>query len=311
MTDRDVIVLGGRIFCDIIFAGLPSLPRLGEEIYAERLTVNIGGAANTAIALRRLELNPRLLADLGTDFFSTFILATMEREDLDRSLIQMRDRPAAAVTVALPLDGERAFVSYVERDELPVYNVALLRDSGARFLHVCGIGIARRQVEFVQAARALGIRVSLDCSCEHIDLVDPTTRAILAAVDIILPNIAEAMAMTGARNIYMATKQLGTYVPMVVVKMGADGALAYSHGHWVDAPALPVEPLDTTGAGDCFAAGFILGQINNCSLETCLRYGNVAGGLSTLGCGATRAPTLAELQQHAQVGEPPVAIPGA
>lgn len=294
----EVIVLGGRIYCDLIFTGLPSLPILGAEIYAEKLTVNIGGPANTAIALRRLGLQPRLVADLGTDFFSEFIRTMLEREDLDESLIQKRHFPAAAVTVALPWDDERALVSYVEPEDLPQYEPDILHRSSARYMHVCGIGTARRHVGFLQAARAAGMSLLIDCACECTDLMDPVTGTVLDSVDFLMANISEAMGMTGARNIYKATKQLGELVPAVVVKMGADGALAYSNGQWVDAPALELEPVDTTGAGDCFAAGFILGLTEGCSLETCLRFGNVAGGLSTLGCGASCAPTLAQLRRQ-------------
>lgn len=296
--NREVLVLGGRIYCDFIFTGLPSLPRLGEELFAKELRVHIGGPANTAIALRRLDLHPRLLADLGTDFFSEYISAMLAREDLDQSLIQRRSFPAAAVTVALPLDGERAFVSYVEPDQLPLYEPALLTDLSAQTMHICGMGVGLRQREFVRAAKEAGLTLLLDCACEQIDLKDPATRNLVASVDYLMPNIAEALSMANSRNIYRATKLLGELVPTVVVKMGPDGALAYTRGHWVDAPALEVSPIDTTGAGDCFAAGFILGLLGGHSLQTCLQYGNVAGGLSTLGCGASCAPTLEQFHQH-------------
>jgi sugar/nucleoside kinase (ribokinase family) len=298
----DVIILGGRIYCDIIFSGLPSLPRLGSEIFAENLAVNIGGPANTAIALRRLGLLPHLLADLGTDFFSDYIRVMLEREGLDGSLIQNRDFRTAAVTVALPWSDERALVSYVEPDELPRYEIDILQGSAARFLHVCGMGTAHHHIDLVQAAKAAGMTLSLDCACENVDLGNAVTRSILNTVDYTMANIEEAMTMTRARNIYKATKQLGELSATVVIKMGADGAVAYSRGQWVDAPALALEPVDTTGAGDCFAAGFILGLASGCSLEECLRYGNVAGGLSTLGCGTSSTPTLEQLQQRLASG---------
>ncbi len=295
---REVLLLGGRIYCDLIFTGLSSLPRLGEELFAKDLRVHIGGPANTAIALRRLSLQPRLLADLGTDFFSEYICAMLGREDLDQSLIQKRDFPAAAVTVAFPLNDERAFVSYIEPDHLPQYEPALLQGISAKVLHICGMGIALRQREFVRAAKEAGLTLLLDCACEQIDLGNPETRDLVASVDYLMPNIAEALAMTGSRNIYKATKHLGELAHTVVVKMGADGALAYSNGQWVDSPALDLAPVDTTGAGDCFAAGFILGLLCGHSLQTCLWYGNVAGGLSTLGCGASCAPTLEQFRQY-------------
>jgi sugar/nucleoside kinase (ribokinase family) len=298
----DIIVLGGRIYCDLIFSGLPSPPRLGTEIFARELTINIGGAANTAIALRRLELRPYLLADLGTDFFSEYIRAMLRHEDLDGSLIQNRDFRTAAVTVALPWNNDRALVSYVEPQELPRYEPGILNGLEASFMHVCGMGTARHYLDLIEAAKAAGMILLIDCACENIDLANPLTRRILGTVDYAMANIAEAMAMTGVRNVLEATKQLGKLSPTVVVKMGADGSLAYSRGQWVDAPALALEPVDTTGAGDCFAAGFIFGLASGCSLEECLRYGNVAGGLSTLGCGVSCTPTLEQFRQHITSG---------
>jgi sugar/nucleoside kinase (ribokinase family) len=300
--NREVLLLGGRIYCDLIFTGLPSLPRLGEELFAKDLRVHIGGPANTAIALRRLDLQPRLIADLGTDFFSEYISAMLAREDLDQSLIQRRDFPAVAVTVALPLDGERAFISYVEPEQLPQYEPALLDGTSAQTLHICGMAVGLRQRAFVRAAKEAGLTLLLDCASEQLDLKDPDTRDLVASVDYLMPNIAEALSMARSRNIYRATKLLGELAPTVVVKMGADGALAYTQGHWVDAPALDVSPVDTTGAGDCFAAGFILGLLGGHSLQTCLQYGNVAGGLSTLGCGASCAPTLQQFCQYVPTG---------
>lgn len=295
----EVLLLGGRVYCDLIFTGLSSLPQPGEELFAKELKVHIGGPANTAIAMRRLELQPRLLADLGTDFFSEYVSAMLARENLDQSLIQRRNFPAAAVTVAFPLDGERAFVSYVEPEQLPQYKPALLEDIPAQTLHICGLGVGLRQREFVRAAKEAGMILLLDCACEQLDLKDPATRDLVASVDYLMPNIAEALSMARSHNIYRATKLLGELASTVVVKMGPDGALAYSRGQWVDAPALDLSPVDTTGAGDCFAAGFILGLLSGQPLQTCLQYGNIAGGLSTLGCGASCAPTLEQFRQYA------------
>ncbi|RPI52322.1 MAG: hypothetical protein EHM56_08530, partial [Chloroflexi bacterium] len=234
--------------------------------------------------------------------FSEYIRVMLEREGLDRNLIQNREFPTAAVTVALPWQDERALVSYIEPEQLPHYPTDILDHVPAQFLHICGMGTARHHLDLVRVARAARMTLSLDCACEEIDLWDPVSREILGSVDYAMPNIDEALAMTGARNIYKATKQLGELIATVVVKMGADGALAYSRGQWVDAPALAIDPVDTTGAGDCFAAGFILGLATGCSLETCLRYGNVAGGLSTLGAGISAAPNLEQLQEKVTGG---------
>ena len=74
---------------------------------------------------------------------------------------------------------------------------------------------------------------------------------------------------------------------MVVVKNGKDGAYAWSKGKLYHEPAIEVTPLDTTGAGDCFNAGFIKAWLDERPIEECLRWGNIVGGLSTQMRGAT------------------------
>jgi sugar/nucleoside kinase (ribokinase family) len=75
-------------------------------------------------------------------------------------------------------------------------------------------------------------------------------------------------------------------------------AVAFSGGQLLHSPALAVTPVDSTAAGDCFNAGFLYGLLNGHALAECLQYGNIAGGLSTQGSGATRTPTYAELSAY-------------
>ena len=291
----DVLILGERIFCDLIFAGLPQLPKLGEELHCRKLTMTAGGPANTAIALRRLGLRPGLIADVGNDFFSHFVLDTLASEGVDTALIRRNAFSAAAVTAAFSLDDDRAMATYLEAETLPPCAPELLETTSAPILHVCGIHNGRRNLAFVQAAHAAGLTVLLDCACEEVSLADPATQALLAVTDYILPNAAEVMAITRCNDVHQAGEMLHAYGPTVVIKLGCRGAIGLDGRGWTAYPALAIEPLDTTGAGDCFAAGFILGLTARLSLAECLRYGNIAGVLSTLCCGATSAPTREQL----------------
>ncbi len=123
--------------------------------------------------------------------------------------------------------------------------------------------------------------------------------------------------MTGADDVRKAAKTLAAFGPTVIIKQGAEGATAFVGERCVQSPAItvcpvtvgesvaswePLHPVDTTGAGDCFAAGFILGLLLGYPLELCLRYGNIAGGLSTRGYGAVSAPTLREVLAYFQDG---------
>jgi len=89
------------------------------------------------------------------------------------------------------------------------------------------------------------------------------------------------LQLTGAATVEQALARLAELTPLVIVKRGAEGAIAGLDGGVVQVPAIPVEVVDTTGAGDCFNAGFLYGYLRGASLETCLRAGNICGGLST------------------------------
>jgi sugar/nucleoside kinase (ribokinase family) len=80
---------------------------------------------------------------------------------------------------------------------------------------------------------------------------------------------------------------LAELCPLVVIKDGAQGAYAGARRHVTYASAIPVTPVDTTGAGDCFNAGFLAAWLDGLPLDECLRWGNVVGGLSTLSRGGS------------------------
>ncbi len=65
------------------------------------------------------------------------------------------------------------------------------------------------------------------------------------------------------------------------------GPFAVNDGCFIHSPALPIDPLDTTGAGDCFNAGFVKAWLQGSPPDICLRWGNIVGGLSTLAQGGT------------------------
>ena len=121
-------------------------------------------------------------------------------------------------------------------------------------------------------------------------------RRAISACDLFLPNRREALRLTGATTLEKALLSLGELCPYVVIKDAAEGAWANYHGELFTAPALNIEPVDTTGAGDAFNAGFIKAWLEGKTPLECLRYGNILGGLSTLGLGGTgRVVTEREL----------------
>jgi sugar/nucleoside kinase (ribokinase family) len=294
----DVILLDERIYCDLIFTGLAALPALGEEQVARQLTVTPGGIFNTALALKRLGVKAGLAVDVGQDFFSHFIDEVIVKEGLDTALIRRHPGDLTTVTVAASVGGDRAFLSYVQPATTPPPQPSDWQGVTTRHLHMGGLVAASGQLEALDWARTQGWTLSTDCQFFGEQTDRRQLWAVLVRVEYFLPNAQEALALTGAATVEVAAQQLGHDVPHVIIKCGAQGAVAFSRGQFLRSPALPVAPVDTTAAGDCFNAGFLYGLLNGHSLAECLHYGNIAGGLSTQGPGATCAPTYAELSAY-------------
>jgi sugar/nucleoside kinase (ribokinase family) len=112
---------------------------------------------------------------------------------------------------------------------------------------------------------------------------------------VVLPNEAEALALGREADVESAAATLARVVPTVVIKRGALGAYARSGRETVSVPSPATEPVDTTGAGDSFDAGYIFGWLTGLPLRQRLELAVACGSLSTRRVGGTAAqPTLDE-----------------
>jgi sugar/nucleoside kinase (ribokinase family) len=293
--DYDVLVLGGY-FCDLIFTGLPEMPRLGAEVYGSAFDMVPGAAYTTALALRRLELRAGWVCDFGDDFFSQFVLDSARRAGLDSSLFRMHTGPVRRITAALSFPHERAFVSFADElvSESPI---PLIVQHRPRVVLLSGLWYGSEHAELCAAAHAAGALVYMDCQCSSATLDTPGLLDSLGCVDIFAPNASEALQLTGAATVEAALAQLAALTPLVIIKCGADGVIAQAGGHVAHAPAMHVDVFDTTGAGDCFNAGFLYGHLRGLPLEMSLRCGNICGGLSTTARGGAAAPSAAQMEE--------------
>ncbi len=293
-NDYDVLLIGGY-FCDLIFTGLPGLPQLGAEVYGSGFEVVPGASFTTALALHRLGLRVGWSCDFGDDFFSRYVLDEVRAAGLDERLFRRHPRPLRRVTAALSFPHDRAFVSYHDPFERPAA-APLVERHRPRCVLLTGLAYGPAHAELVAAARRAGALVYMDCQSVSVTLETPGVAEALRAVDVFAPNEREALTLTGAASWEAALERLAELAPLVVLKRGGAGAVAQGRGVHAAAPALPVSVLDTTGAGDCFNAGFLYGRLRGRPLEECLRCGNVCGGLSTTAFGGRAVPTAEQLE---------------
>jgi len=136
-------------------------------------------------------------------------------------------------------------------------------------------------------AHAAGLTTSLDPGFDPSERWEADIMSTLAEADLFLPNEVELTAITRRGNIAEALRQLENGRTRVIAKLGAEGCMTLEDGQPLAVPAFRVDPVDTTGAGDSFDAGFLHAWLRGLPLRESLRWGAACGSLSTRGLGGT------------------------
>jgi sugar/nucleoside kinase (ribokinase family) len=147
-------------------------------------------------------------------------------------------------------------------------------------------------------AHSLGLTTSLDAN------YDPSEKwagfdELLTSTQIFFPNKTEALSITHTKDVESAAKQLASKCELVAIKLGAEGGLSCRQNTITRAQSIPINLVDTVGAGDAFDAGFLYGYFNKWSAERTLRLACVCGAISTQKAGGTEGqPTLEEAMSY-------------
>ncbi len=273
------LITVGELYHDFIFHGLSHLPKLGEELKTTRFARSLGGGAPiTAVTARRLGLRTGIVTIVGDR--SQLDPLRAEKIDVRRSIIHPRG--GMAITVAISTRRDRSFLS----SEGPNADFEKLLDwegvepylRSARHVHFCFR--PRRwpaATALLRRLRAAGVTTSFDVSCAPGIEREAGFWKWLSSVTIFFPNLVEARVLTGLGSAPRALRALAKFVPLPVITMGARGAIAWVNGRAVHAPARRVRAVDSTGAGDAFAAGFLAAYLEKLPVEKCLERGNECG----------------------------------
>ncbi|MBM3138604.1 MAG: carbohydrate kinase family protein, partial [Chloroflexi bacterium] len=231
------VLLVGRYFCDLVFTHLPEFPRLGHEVYSREFHLVPGGVFTPAVTLTRLGLRTAWPCEFGSDPFSQFVKAEALKAGVDDTFFTQSGQPSLRITVAFSFEEERAFLSYIDPlPELP--NAELIRQTRPKWVYITHLMVGKPHKDIVQAARAVGARLYMDCQAHHTSLDDPATREAIARVDVFSPNREEALALAGQTSIEAALGKLSELVGTVIIKDGADGCLSAAEGRVVCAPGI-------------------------------------------------------------------------
>ncbi len=291
----DLVVLGD---CnpDVLVTGDDVTPSFGQqEKLVDGISLVIGGsAAITAVAAARLGLSVALAAAVGADPAGRFMLDQLSAEGVDVEAVVVRDDMPTGMTVALSRGGDRAILTALGAvASLTAADVPASLLAGARHVHASSLFLLEASLGpglagLFTAARAAGATTSLDTNWDPAgQWTSEHLAAAIGATDLLLPNEAEALRLSGALSLDEAVAKLTASGARLVVKLGERGALCVDGPvrHRVSLP--PVIPADTTGAGDCFNAGLIAGLLDGMELPRAAALGCAAGALSTAAPGGT------------------------
>jgi sugar/nucleoside kinase (ribokinase family) len=300
----DVLVVGD-VNPDLVLSGGDVEPRFGQResiVGAGELLVG-GSAAITACGAARLGLATALAGVVGDDAFGRFMRDELTARGVDVAGVAVDPRQPTGVSVILSRGEDRAILTALGTiGALEASHVAP-RLAGARHVHFSALGLqpalALGLPGLAGAAHEAGATVSADPNW------DPSGRwelgGGLSGVDVIFPNAAEALLLAGRADadVQAAAATLAARGPLVVVTLGAEGALAHDGTRVVRAAAPVVDAVDTTGAGDSFAAGFLAARLDGAELAEALRFGCACGALSTGAVGGTGAQPTREQAEAA------------
>jgi sugar/nucleoside kinase (ribokinase family) len=246
-------------------------------------------------------LKVALVAVVGDDAFGRFMREALAERGVETSAITVDPERPTGVSVVLVRGADRAILTAagtIAHLTAVLVDEQMVKDT--RHLHVSSYFLQRRLrpdlQEVLAGARAAGATTSIDPNWDPDEEWNGGLRSALPHVDILFVNAEEATRIAGSADVEVAAGQLAELGPLVVVKIGAAGALAVSPGQaviWAAAPS--VEVVDTVGAGDSFDAGFLSGVLAGLGVEESLELACACGSLSTTAAGGTSAqPTLGE-----------------
>jgi len=262
------VVCAGPPFLDIVFRGLARLPRAGEEVLASEVVIVPGAMANVAFALRQLGLEAVVCSARGMDPTGRLLEQLMAEAGVPWIGEQAG---TTSVSVALPIDGDRAFVTVQSDTAIDLAAIAALSPRAI----VLNLPLPGRMPSTPWIYGVVGD--------PQVAILRDDGPKPLTELRALFLNEREARDLTGLFDTLEAAARLAVRGCLVVVTRGADGAAAATpDGRVIETAAVVADAQDTVGAGDLFTAAFIWADLLDRPLEERL---NLAAAYASLSLG--------------------------
>lgn len=290
------VTVAGELNLDLILYGLPEQLLPERELLANNMMLTLGASSgifvhNLAVLGSKVGFQSRI----GDDQLGAMALQRLVEGGVDVSCLrQVPGSTQTGLTVILQHDGWRNILTYSGTiAELNWNDLDLNYLADSRHFHLSSFylqtGLRPRVAELFKKMKAAGLTTSMDTNDDPEAKWDADLFDVLPYVDVFMPNAREAQQIAGTEDMEEAFQRLSKKVPLLVVKLGKDGAMAIRGSERITKAGIRVNAIDAVGAGDSFDAGFLHQYVRGADLNTCLTSGNLAGALSTTRPGGTEA----------------------
>lgn len=253
---------------------------ISEEINKIETSIVAGGSAsNTIVGLANLGVETGFIGRIGKDFFGNYYKKDLDKHHVKSHLTEVDEPSGVASTFILPKDGERTFATYLGAAALLNADDLKIEDfRGYDYFYIEGYLVQSYDLikRAITLAKEAGAKVILDMASYNI--VDASRDFLLDIippyVDIVFANEEEAKSLLNMAP-EEAVSELAKITDIAIVKTGAKGSLIQRGDEKIAIPAHKVNSIDTTGAGDLYAAGFLYGLLNNQPLKVCGEMGTI------------------------------------
>lgn len=268
------------------------LQQINEKFASIKTHIATGGSAgNTIIALASLGAETGFIGKTGNDDFGFFFRETYEKKGIECKLLTC-DLPSGVASTFISPDGERTFGTYLgAASTLKAEDLSLEMFKGYTYLYIEGYLVQDHAMilHAIELAKEAGLQICIDLASYNIIEEDHDFFAMLINkyVDIVFANEEEAKAFTG-KEPEEALNDIAQMCSIAIVKCGSKGSILKKGTEKIHAEALPVQKvIDTTGAGDYFAAGFLYGLTCGYSMDKCAKIGSLLAGYIVQTIGAS------------------------
>jgi len=282
-----------------IYLKVSELPGPDENVEALDLYTGGGGsAANFAVAIAKMGLSARFIGAVGEDPLGEISLRELRAEGVDVSFVKrVRGVRSGVVVVLVHPDGVKRMVSYRGANlGLTPADLTVDKFAGVKHIHLA-TGRTELILKAKEIAREIGASISVDGGTALARKGLEIVRAAVEGVDVVFMNHVEAQLVANAGDHKSAVEKLARELKVgeLVVTLGPIGAVAFKNGRLLHVDAFKVNAVDTTGAGDCFAAAYITMYLRGRDLYERLLFANAAAAIKVTRPSARASPRYDEV----------------